>query len=217
MFSRRLLLAASLVSVGVGVILIGLTSYVPTFLEALLGVSPLTSGLTLAALTIGWPISASQSGRLYLRFGFRTTALIGSTVVVVGAVGLVVASTRPSVLAVGLACFVIGAGLGLVASPSLIAAQSSVGWNERGVVTGANLFSRSMGSAVGVAALGALVNGLMHGDTPAQDPEQFGDAVTVAFVAVAVVALATVVAAAAMPRTTLEHVSPSTPVDDVAD
>ena len=120
-------------------------------------------------------------------------------------------------LAVGLACFVIGAGLGLVASPSLIAAQSSVGWNERGVVTGANLFSRSMGSAVGVAALGALVNGLMHGDTPAQDPEQFGDAVTVAFVAVAVVALATVVAAAAMPRTTLEHGSPGTPADDDAD
>jgi hypothetical protein len=82
------------------------------------------------------------------------------------------------------------------------------------VVTGANLFSRSMGSAVGVAALGALVNGLMHGDTPAQDPQQFGDAVTVAFVAVAVVALATVAAAAAMPRRTA---SPSTPVPDVAD
>jgi EmrB/QacA subfamily drug resistance transporter len=213
-FSRRLLLAASLVSVGVGVILIGLTSYVPTFLEALLGVSPLTSGLTLAALTIGWPISASQSGRLYLRFGFRTTALIGCTVVTVGAVGLVVASTHPSVVAVGLACFVVGAGLGLVATPSLIAAQSSVGWNERGVVTGANLFSRSMGSAVGVAALGALVNGLMHGDTPAQDPQQFGDALTVAFVAVAVVALATVAAAAAMPR---RIGSPSTPVPDVAD
>jgi hypothetical protein len=62
-----------------------------------------------------------------------------------------------------------------------------------------------MGSAVGVAALGALVNGLMRGDTPTQDPEQFGDAVTVAFVAVAVVALATVAAAAAMPRTTVEH------------
>ena len=105
---------------------------------------------------------------------------------VVGAVGLVVASTAPvGARAWGSPASSIGAGLGLVASPSLIAAQSSVGWNERGVVTGANLFSRSMGSAVGVAALGALVNALMHGDTPAQDPEQFGDAVTVAFVAVA--------------------------------
>jgi hypothetical protein len=57
----------------------------------------------------------------------------------------------------------------------------------------------------------------MHGDTPTQDPEQFGDAVTVAFVAVAVVALATVVAAAAMPRTTREHGSPGALADGVAD
>ena len=100
----------------------------------------------------------------------------------------------------------------MLAPGTLIAAQSSVGWNERGVVTGANLFSRSMGSAVGVAALGALVNALMHGDTPAQDPEQFGDAVTVAFVAVAVVA-----ASAVMPRTTVEHGSARERADRVAD
>ncbi|MBO3101024.1 MFS transporter [Cellulomonas fengjieae] len=216
-FSDRLLLSASLVSVGVGVLLIGITSYVPTFLEALLDVSPLTSGLTLAALTIGWPISASQSGRLYLRVGFRTTVLVGCAVVVAGTAGLALAAMRPSLLAVGLACFVIGAGLGLVAAPSLIAAQSSVGWSERGVVTGANLFSRSMGSALGVAALGALINGLMRGASPAQDPEQFGDAVTLSFSALVVVALATVAAAAAMPRTTTEHGSAGTPLGDVAD
>ena len=34
-------------------------------------------GFALAALTIGWPIAASTAGRLYLRIGFRNTALIG--------------------------------------------------------------------------------------------------------------------------------------------
>ena len=43
-------------------------------------------------------------------------------------------------------------------SPTLIAAQSSVGWAERGVVTANNLFSRSIGSAVGVAVFGAIAN-----------------------------------------------------------
>src|SRR5699024_1427786 len=52
----------------------------------------------------------------------------------------------------------IGAGMGLTASPTLIAAQSSVGWEQRGAVTGTNVFSRSLGSAVGVAAFGAAVN-----------------------------------------------------------
>jgi MFS family permease len=60
---------------------------------------------------------------------------------------------------VALTCFVIGLGLGWVASPTLIAAQSSVDWAERGVVTGSNMFARSMGSALGIAVFGAIVNG----------------------------------------------------------
>src|SRR5699024_7220431 len=55
-------------------------------------------------------------------------------------------------------CFVIGAGMGLTASPRLIAAQSSVAWAQRGGVTGTNVFSRSLGWAGGVAGFGAVVN-----------------------------------------------------------
>lgn len=198
--SRRLLATTALISVGVGVILIGLTSYVPTWLEALLGVSPLVSGLTLAAMTLGWPLAASQSGRIYLRIGFRSTVLIGVVVVVLSTAALALVSTRPSVLAVGLCCFAIGLGMGLVASPSLIAAQSSVEWGDRGVVTGANMFARSMGSAVGIAALGALVNARMHGADAISEPGRFGGAATAVFVAVVAVAVATAIAGARMPR-----------------
>ena len=198
--SRRLLATTALIAVGVGVVLMGVTTYVPTFLEALVGSSPLASGLALATLTIGWPISASQAGRLYLRWGFRSTVLIGSAITVLGAGALAATSTTPSLLAVALSCFVLGLGLGLVAAPSLIAAQSSVGWGERGVVTGANMFARSMGSAVGVAALGALVNARMRGAEATADPQAFGGAATAAFVAVAVAALAIAVVALAMPR-----------------
>lgn len=198
--SRRLLATTALVGVGVGVILIGLTSYVPTWLEALLGVSPLTSGLTLAALTLGWPLAASQAGKLYLRIGFRATVLLGIAIVVVSTAALALLSGTPSIAVVAACCFVIGMGMGLVAAPSLIAAQSSVEWGERGVVTGANMFARSMGSAVGVAALGALVNARMRGDDAFAAPERFGDAATAVFVAVCVVAVATALAAIAMPR-----------------
>jgi EmrB/QacA subfamily drug resistance transporter len=198
--SRRLLGTTALIGVGVGVMLMGITTYVPTYLEALVDASPLTSGLTLATLTIGWPIAASNAGKVYLRFGFRTTVLIGAVVVILGTAGLAATSTTPSILLVGLFCFVIGAGLGFVAAPSLIAAQSSVGWGERGVVTGANMFARSMGSAVGVAALGALVNGLMRGNDAQSAPQDFQTAATAVFVAVAAVAVATTLISLAMPR-----------------
>lgn len=198
--SRRLLGTTALIGVGVGVMLMGITTYVPTYLEALVDASPLTSGLTLATLTIGWPIAASNAGKVYLRYGFRTTVLIGAVVVILGTAGLAATSTTPSILLVGLFCFVIGAGLGFVAAPSLIAAQSSVGWGERGVVTGANMFARSMGSAVGVAALGALVNGLMRGNDAQSAPQDFQTAATAVFVAVAAVAVATTLISLAMPR-----------------
>ena len=131
-FSRRLLLTTAFISLGVGAVLIGLTSYVPTYLERSVGAPPLVAGLALAALTIGWPIAASQSGKLYLRIGFRTTVLIGMAVAVTGTLVLALTSQSPSIALVATSCFVVGLGMGLVATPSLIAAQASVQWNERG-------------------------------------------------------------------------------------
>ncbi len=201
-FSRPLLLTTALISLGVGAVLIGLTSYVPTYLEGSLGAPPLVAGLALAALTIGWPIAAAQSGKLYLRIGFRNTALIGMTFAVAGTALLAGFSHRPSVALVAASCFVVGLGMGLVATPSLIAAQASVGWSERGVVTGTNLFARSIGSALGVAIFGALANGVFQRIGGSENvPATVESASGIVFIAVAIAALATVVAAFAMPRT----------------
>jgi EmrB/QacA subfamily drug resistance transporter len=200
-FSRRLLLTTSLISFGVGAILLGLTSYVPTYLEGSIGVSPIFAGLALAALTIGWPISASQSGKIYLRRGFRSTVLIGMCLAIVGALLMVLVSHSPNVLLVAAASFVLGLGLGLVATPSLISAQSSVEWNERGVVTGTNLFARSVGSALGVAVFGAIANAVY---AQTHDGERVPSVIISAsgavFDAVLVVAVLLVAAVLAMPR-----------------
>ncbi len=159
--SRRLLLTTALISVGVGAITTGLTSFVPNYLERTAGAPPLLAGLAVAALTLGWPIAASNAGRVYLRVGFRPTALLGCALATVGTLLLALTAPLSSVLLVAVASLIVGLGLGLVATPSLIAAQSSVGHGERGVVTGANVFSRSIGSAVGVAVFGAIANGVL--------------------------------------------------------
>ncbi len=200
--SRRLLATTTLLALGIGVILIGLTSYVPTYLENALGVPPLVAGLALAALTLGWPISATLSGRLfYLRFGFRPTVLIGLGLVVLGTGALAVTAHAPSVAAVAICSFVTGLGMGLVAAPSLIAAQASVAWHERGVATGANMFARSIGSAIGAAVLGAVANGVVAASgRPATDPQVATDAGVAVFAGVLVAALLTVVAGLLMPR-----------------
>ncbi|WP_084512269.1 MDR family MFS transporter [Agromyces subbeticus] len=215
-FSRRLIVTTSLISLGVGAVLIGLTSYVPTFLEATAGATPLISGLAVAALTLGWPISASQAGRLFLRIGFRSTALIGLAITVAGSAALVAASFVPNVWTTAIACFIVGLGLGLVASPTLIAAQSSVPWTERGVVTGANMFLRSIGSAVGVAIFGAVANGVIaRSGLGEHSPVAIHGASTAVFVAVLAAAVVTIAGGLAMPSASVDEVE-HRPVEETA-
>lgn len=196
---RRLLWTTNLISIGVGATLIGLTTYVPTYLQRSIGTAPIVAGLALAALTIGWPIAAGFSGRVYLRLGFRTCVLIGGVFAVLGTVALSLAAPHPSVWIVALTCFVVGLGLGLIASPSLIAAQASVAWGERGVVTGANMFGRSIGSALGVAVLGAIANAVLRG-RPEGDATAIVEASGAVFWAGAVAAAAVLVVSLVMPQ-----------------
>ena len=201
-FSRRLLCATTLVGFGVGAVLMGLTSYVPTYLEGALRISPISAGLALAALTLGWPATASIAGRVYLRWGFRSTAAMGAALVIAGSAILVALAYRPNVGTVAAACLVIGGGMGLLAVPTLIAAQSSVEWSERGVVTGNNMFARSLGNAVGVAVFGAIANAIFGpGDVTSIGPDAIQAGSAAVFTGVLVVALATAVAVIAMPRT----------------
>lgn len=209
-FSRRLLCATTIVAFGVGAMLMGLTSYVPTYLEGSLHVRPIVAGLGLAALTIGWPLTAALAGKVYLRWGFKRTAAVGVALVTVGASVLAVMAHRPSVAVVAAACFVMGAGMGLLAVPTLIAAQSSVDWSERGVVTGNNMFARSLGSAVGVAIFGAIANSIFGpGDIHSLGPAAIQSGAGAVFIGVLIVAVATALAVVAMPNLALPNSGPT--------
>jgi len=157
-FTRRTLIGGNLVAVVVGAVLMGLTSYLPTYAQGVLGAGALVAGFSVAALTVGWPISASLAGKIYLKIGFRDTALIGSVFVIAGGIMCAFLSAHSTIWEAAAAAFVLGLGLGLTSSPTMVAVQSVVGWDRRGVVTATNMFSRSLGSAVGAAMFGAIAN-----------------------------------------------------------
>lgn len=206
-FGHRVVGGAMLVSLVVGVMLLGLTSYVPLYAQGVLGTGAIVAGFALAAMTIGWPVAASTAGRLYLRLGFRTTMLIGALFAVVGSGLLLTVGPHSSVWLLAGACLVLGLGFGYVASPSLVAAQSAVPWRQRGVATSASIFARSVGSAVGVAAFGAVANTVVRdrlGGTPT-DLESLpagvlGPALGAVFVAAAAVSVTMLLASWVMPR-----------------
>ncbi|HET7397974.1 MAG TPA: MDR family MFS transporter [Intrasporangium sp.] len=159
-FRSRTLQVTSALSLLVGGLILGLSSYVPTLGQEVAGATAIVSGFTLAALTLGWPVAAAISGRLYLSIGFRTTGLLGVALAVAGSIVLVVGPVG-SLGYVALACTLIGFGMGWVAAPALVVAQASVAWGDRGVATATNMFARSFGSAIGVAVFGAVVNAVV--------------------------------------------------------
>lgn len=215
--SRRLLGTTALLGFGIGGALIGLTAFVPTYLEGSINTSPLIAGFALATLTIGWPIAASLSGRIYLAIGFRATAIIGGAIMVVGSVLLAVFAFAPSVPLVAVICLFLGLGFGFAAVPSMVAAQSSVGWSERGVVTGAQMFSRSIGQAIGAAVLGAIANATIAASGGSEDdPASIVAGSTAVFVGVAVLAVVVLVSALTMPKTPVQTAAASAAPSDTS-
>jgi MFS family permease len=209
---QRVLNSANSAALLIGLLMIGLSTYVPLYAQSVLGTSALVAGFALAAMTLGWPIAASFAGRIYLRVGFRTTMLMGSIIVVLGSGLLLMVGSGSSVLHLAAACFVIGVGLGFSASPSVVAAQSSVDWQTRGVVTGANMFSRSVGSAVGVAVFGAVANGVVaarlggkHEDLEKLPSDVLAPAIHDVYYGAAIAAVLLVAAVIFMPNRVIER------------
>jgi len=158
-FKRRTLVAGNLAGLAIGAIIIGQTSYVPIYAQKVVGVGAVVAGLSMAAMTIGWPIAATAAPRAYLRIGYRTTAIAGSAFAVAGCLLFVAFVHADShVWRVAVASFVIGIGMGWASVATVVAIQSAVEWRDRGVATGTNMFLRSLGSAVGIAVFGSIFN-----------------------------------------------------------
>lgn len=154
----RILAGVNLSMVGMGLVMMGPSTYLPTFGQSVLGLSPIAAGLVLAGMSIGWPIASAGSGRLYLRIGFRDTALVGAVMIVAAAAGFFLLPDNGAVWPVLVDQLLLGAGFGLLSTPLLVGGQSVVTWRKRGVVTGANFFGRYLGQSLGAAIFGAIFN-----------------------------------------------------------
>ncbi|MCC7327790.1 MAG: MFS transporter [Burkholderiales bacterium] len=158
LWRHRMLAGTNLAMVGMGLMMMGPTTYLPTFGQSVLGLGAIAAGFVLAAMVIGWPVASALSGQLYLRIGFRDTALVGAVLIVIAAVGFLLLPYPGSAWLVALDQVVLGAGFGLLSTPLLVGVQSTVTWRDRGVVTGANIFSRYLGQSLGAAIFGAIFN-----------------------------------------------------------
>jgi len=141
-----------------GMAVIGLTTFLPMYVQAVMGHSPLIAGFMLTAMVLGWPIAATLGARNFARFGLPPILVAGAALLPVGAVAFVVLTPAVSPLVAGAGSLVMGFGMGFLSTAAIVLIQDSVGWPERGAATASNLFARNLGSTLGAAVLGVVLN-----------------------------------------------------------
>jgi EmrB/QacA subfamily drug resistance transporter len=158
LWSHRPIAATNGVGVLASMTVIGLTTFLPIYVQIVMQRSPTVAGLALTTMLIGWPAGATLAARLFHRFALRHLLLSGALLQPLGALFFVALTPHSSPLLAAMGSLVMGFGMGLISVPSLVLIQEIVEPAQRGSVTASNLFSRNFGSTLGATVLGAVLN-----------------------------------------------------------
>lgn len=153
---------ANAASAMIGAAMMATVTYVPLYVQAILGGSPTDAGSVITPMVIGWPIFSTLAGRLIPKHGFRPFIRMGVTVAFLSALAMaLLTGPKTPLLVLQLVMFWYGAGLGAASTALMLAVQTSVDWKQRGVATASNIFFRTIGGTLAVGALGGVVSTML--------------------------------------------------------
>src|SRR5262245_1352889 len=141
----------------VGLALFGAIAFIPLFVQSVMGGTATQAGQVLTPLFLGWVVMSIVGARTTIRMGYRVAAIGGSILMTLGFVGLSMLDAHSSRTMLLGSCLVLGAGMGTQMLSLLLAVQHGVERSRLGLATSLNQFSRSVGAAVGVSAMGAIM------------------------------------------------------------
>ncbi|NYF24063.1 MDR family MFS transporter [Sporosarcina sp. JAI121] len=161
MWKNPVILYANLVSLTTGVILIGISSYLPTYVTGVMEQPAIIAGFTLTAMSIGWPIASSVAGHLLIRYGTFLVSFAGGLSLILGTTLFVMMNPASGPWWAAMASFFVGIGMGLTSTSFIVTIQGAVPREKRGSATAANMFMRNFGNTIGAALFGAVLNGML--------------------------------------------------------
>ena len=151
--------------------LIGTMSFLPLFVQAVIGTNAAEAGKVLIPFIIPWVLASIIGGRLIMRFGYRNLVIAGMTSMFIGSALLTRISSGTTLKGLALCTVFLGLGGGLTVVTLMIAAQHSADRKELGITTSTVQFSRSIGAALGTAIMGSLMTwrlGRLLANAPAE-------------------------------------------------
>lgn len=157
LFRQRAFLAASGVGLVVGFAMFGSVTYIPIYLQVAKGETPTAAGLQMLPLIAGMLVSSIASGQIISRTGrYRLFPIVGTALMTVALFALSTVHAGSGLVFILAMALLLGMGIGLVMQVLVIAVQNAVGYQDLGVATAGTTLFRSVGGAVGTAALGAV-------------------------------------------------------------
>ncbi|MGB9201347.1 MFS transporter, partial [Methanobacterium sp.] len=142
-----------------GAITLAGTVYIPLFLQLVQGLSPSASGAYLTVLMFAMIITAISSGQIISKTGtYKKLAILSFAI---GTVGMFLLSTlTPNTTTLELIVYeiIVGIGAGLAMPLFTVAVQNAVTKRDLGVATSSSMYFEQLGSVVGLAVLGIIVN-----------------------------------------------------------
>jgi len=169
LFRGRMVVAAVVTRFLVGMAMFGAISFIPLYIQSVLGATATTAGLVLTPFVLGWVATSVLSARLVLRTGYRSVVLAGMACLT----GAFLLFTRWSAtLTPGGAMWDVllgGVGMGLVIVPMLIAVQAAVAPSDLGAATSMTQFFMSVGGALGLSVMGSVMSQRLHAGLAVSD------------------------------------------------
>lgn len=158
LFRIRFVLITILHGFFVMMALIGTMSFLPLFVQAVIGTNAAEAGKILTPFILPWVFTAAIGGRLVLRWGYRLPVMAGMVMLLIGSALLAKVSVETTRSGLSLAVVFMGMGGGLAVATLMIGAQHSVPRTQIGVTTAAVQFARNIGAAFGAGIMGAVMN-----------------------------------------------------------
>ena len=158
-FKSGIFIVCMLASFCVALGIYGSIMFVPLFVQGVVGTSAQDSGVVLTPMMIGFVIGSTISGQLVSRWGrYRLQALAGLTIACAGLFLFGLMTVHSGNLEVMRNMVVFGVGIGSTMPLFTIAVQNAFPHRVLGQVTSTRQFFMSLGGAIGVPIMGALLN-----------------------------------------------------------
>jgi EmrB/QacA subfamily drug resistance transporter len=133
--------------------------YIPLFLQSVQGLSPSASGAYLTALMFAMIITAILAGQIISKTGtYKKLAIISFAIGTFGMFLLSTLTQNTNNLELIIYEIIVGVGAGLAMPTFIVAVQNAVKKRDLGVVTSASMYFEQLGSVIGLAILGTIVN-----------------------------------------------------------